>query len=111
MDRLDALGTRLENVAADLPAMVQLLEEDRADFVVGSRQLGRTENTDSFRNLGVRFFAALISKLTVTRASTKLAATATTTATRSWNAHQAASAAIAGRIRVAAVPPRPQPTQ
>jgi glycosyltransferase involved in cell wall biosynthesis len=49
---------------ADLPAMVQLLEEDRADFVVGSRQLGRTENTDSFRNLGVRFFAALISKLT-----------------------------------------------
>jgi glycosyltransferase involved in cell wall biosynthesis len=49
---------------ADLPAMVQLLEEDRADFVVGSRPLGRTENTDSFRNLGVRFFAALISKLT-----------------------------------------------
>jgi glycosyltransferase involved in cell wall biosynthesis len=52
---------------ADLPAMVRLLEEDRADFVVGSRQLGRTENTDSFRNLGVRFFAALISRLTHTR--------------------------------------------
>jgi glycosyltransferase involved in cell wall biosynthesis len=52
---------------ADLPAMVRLLEDDSADFVVGSRQLGRTENTDSFRNLGVRFFAALISKLTRSR--------------------------------------------
>jgi glycosyltransferase involved in cell wall biosynthesis len=49
---------------ADLPAMVGILEEDGADFVVGSRQLGRTENTDSFRNLGVRFFAKAISVLT-----------------------------------------------
>src|SRR5215470_10608704 len=52
---------------ADLPAMVRLLEEDRADFVVGSRQLGRTQNTDRFRNLGVRFFARVISILTGTR--------------------------------------------
>ncbi len=52
---------------ADLPAMVSLLEDGQADFVVGSRQLGRTENTDSFRNLGVRFFARLISLLTRTR--------------------------------------------
>jgi len=52
---------------ADLPAMVQLLEQDGADFVVGSRQLGRTENTDRFRNLGVKFFAAVISRLTRTR--------------------------------------------
>src|SRR5450755_2727922 len=52
---------------ADLPAMVRLLEEGQADFVVGSRQLGRTENTDGFRNLGVRFFARLISQLTHTR--------------------------------------------
>lgn len=51
---------------ADLPAMVELLESDRADFVVGSRQLGRTENTDQFRNAGVRFFAWLISRLTGT---------------------------------------------
>jgi glycosyltransferase involved in cell wall biosynthesis len=51
---------------ADLPAMVRVLEEGRADFVVGSRQLGRTENTDSFRNMGVRFFARLISVLTRT---------------------------------------------
>ena len=52
---------------ADLPAMVRLLEDGDADFVVGSRQLGHTENTDRFRNLGVRFFAALISMLTHTR--------------------------------------------
>lgn len=52
---------------ADLPAMLRILEEDQADFVVGSRQLGRTENTDRFRNLGVRFFAKLISFLTGTK--------------------------------------------
>ena len=47
--------------------MVAVLEAGAADFVVGSRQLGRTENTDRFRNLGVRFFAAVISRLTRTR--------------------------------------------
>jgi glycosyltransferase involved in cell wall biosynthesis len=52
---------------ADLPGMVQLLEADQADFVLGSRQLGQTENTDAFRNLGVRFFARLISQLTDAR--------------------------------------------
>lgn len=52
---------------ADLPAMVRLLEAGQADFVVGSRQLGHTENTDRFRNLGVRFFARLISLLTRTK--------------------------------------------
>jgi len=49
---------------ADLPAMVELLTADEADFVVGSRRLGRTENTDSVRNLGVRFFSWFISSLT-----------------------------------------------
>lgn len=52
---------------ADLPAMVEILEDDRADFVLGSRQLGRTENTDKLRNLGVRFFAKMISVLTGTK--------------------------------------------
>jgi glycosyltransferase involved in cell wall biosynthesis len=52
---------------ADLPAMIELLEADKADFVIGSRQLGRTENTDAVRNLGVRFFSRLISFLTGTR--------------------------------------------
>ena len=52
---------------ADLPAMVRVIEEDRADFVVGSRQLGQTKSDDRFRNLGVRFFAWLISRLTGTK--------------------------------------------
>ncbi len=51
---------------ADLPAMVALMEGGEADFVIGSRQLGQTENTDAFRNLGVRFFARVISGLTRT---------------------------------------------
>jgi glycosyltransferase involved in cell wall biosynthesis len=54
---------------ADLPAMVALLESGQADFVIGSRQLGQTENTDAFRNLGVKFFATVISLLTRTRLS------------------------------------------
>ena len=52
---------------ADLPAMVAIMEAGQADFVIGSRQLGRTENTDAFRNLGVRFFARVISTLTHSR--------------------------------------------
>jgi glycosyltransferase involved in cell wall biosynthesis len=52
---------------ADLPTMVRIIEEDRADFVIGSRQLGQTKNSDRFRNVGVRFFAWLISRLTGAR--------------------------------------------
>jgi glycosyltransferase involved in cell wall biosynthesis len=53
---------------ADLPAMVQLLESDSADFVLGSRQLGQTENTEALlRNTGVKVFARVISFLTRTR--------------------------------------------
>jgi glycosyltransferase involved in cell wall biosynthesis len=52
---------------ADLPKMVALMEAGQADFVIGSRQLGQTENTDMFRNLGVRFFAKVISALTRTQ--------------------------------------------
>jgi len=52
---------------ADLPDMVAIMEAGKADFVIGSRQLGQTENTDAFRNLGVRFFARVISTLTRTR--------------------------------------------
>jgi glycosyltransferase involved in cell wall biosynthesis len=52
---------------ADLPAMITILEQGTADFVIGSRQLGRTENTDWYRNTGVRFFAWLISTLTGTK--------------------------------------------
>jgi len=52
---------------ADLPGMVKILEADQADFVIGSRELGKTENTDAFRNLGVKFFARVISALTRAR--------------------------------------------
>jgi glycosyltransferase involved in cell wall biosynthesis len=52
---------------ADLPAMVAMMEAGQTDFVIGSRQLGQTENTDAFRNLGVRFFARVISTLTHSR--------------------------------------------
>jgi Glycosyl transferase family 2 len=52
---------------SDLPAMAEILEAGDADFVIGSRQLGQTQNTDIFRNIGVTFFAWLISRLTHTR--------------------------------------------
>jgi glycosyltransferase involved in cell wall biosynthesis len=52
---------------ADLPGMVGLLESGEADFVIGSRQLGQTENTEALlRNTGVRFFAKVVSWLTRT---------------------------------------------
>jgi glycosyltransferase involved in cell wall biosynthesis len=54
---------------ADLPAMVKILEAEQADFVIGSRELGKTENTDAFRNMGVKFFAMVISALTRTQLS------------------------------------------
>jgi hypothetical protein len=59
------LGSRAD--PADLPAMARFLAEENADFVVGSRQLGRTENAHRLRNIGVRFFAWLISRLAGTR--------------------------------------------
>jgi glycosyltransferase involved in cell wall biosynthesis len=52
---------------ADLPAMVALMEAGEADFVIGSRELGKTENTDLFRNIGVKIFARVISALTHSR--------------------------------------------
>lgn len=52
---------------ADLPAMVALLEDDKADFVIGSRKLGSTENNDHVRNVGMAFFGRLVSTLTRSR--------------------------------------------
>jgi putative flippase GtrA len=49
---------------ADLPAMVHLVATDQADLVIGSRALGDTEDTDSFRTLGVRVFSCLARALT-----------------------------------------------
>lgn len=49
---------------AELPALVQPLVDGEADFVNGSRRLGRTYSTDPVRNLGVVVFGALVTVLT-----------------------------------------------
>lgn len=50
----------------DLEVVLEPVISDRADFVNGSRRLGRTHGTDNVRNVGVVVFAALISLLTGT---------------------------------------------
>ncbi len=45
---------------ADIPALLAPIIEDRADFVSGSRRLGRTYRGDGFRQLGVVFYARVI---------------------------------------------------
>ncbi|MGH3775486.1 MAG: glycosyltransferase [Pseudonocardiaceae bacterium] len=49
---------------AELPLLLQSLIDDEADFVTGSRVLGRQETSDPVRHVGVRFFAGLASALT-----------------------------------------------
>ncbi|MGH9056191.1 MAG: glycosyltransferase family 2 protein [Acidimicrobiales bacterium] len=51
----------------ELPALVAPILEGRADFVNGSRRLGRAETTDPVRKAGVVVFGALVSALTGTR--------------------------------------------
>ncbi len=48
----------------EIPTVLQPVAEGEADFVIGSRVLGRTETDDSFRQAGVHFFAALVRRLT-----------------------------------------------
>jgi glycosyltransferase involved in cell wall biosynthesis len=50
--------------ATELPTIVGPLVDGVADFVSGSRRLGRAETTDRVRHAGVRVYAALISVLT-----------------------------------------------
>ncbi len=50
----------------DLEIVLEPVMSGRADFVNGSRRLGQTHGTDTVRNTGVVFFAALISLLTRT---------------------------------------------
>ena len=52
---------------AYVPLVLQPLVDDEADFVLGSRVLGQSEDDDRFRYLGVHFFARLVSLLTGTR--------------------------------------------
>ncbi len=47
-----------------IPAMVEPVLRDEADFVIGSRRLGRTETEDAVRHLGVHVFAWLVNLLT-----------------------------------------------
>lgn len=51
----------------ELPALVEPIVAGRADFVNGSRRLGRTETTDPVRKAGVVVFGGLITALTRVR--------------------------------------------
>ena len=51
----------------ELPILLRPLLAGEADFVTGSRRLGRAETTDMVRHAGVRFFAAAVSVLTRSR--------------------------------------------
>ena len=48
----------------EIPDMLEPLVADEADFVIGSRVLGRAETDDSFRQAGVHVFARLVRLLT-----------------------------------------------
>jgi glycosyltransferase involved in cell wall biosynthesis len=61
---LDADG---QNDPAEIPAMLQPLVDDEADFVVASRRLGRDTTTDRVRKSGVRLFSWVMSALGGTR--------------------------------------------
>jgi glycosyltransferase involved in cell wall biosynthesis len=52
---------------AELERVVEPVVAGRADMVVGSRRLGRSEATDPVRSAGVVFFGRLVSALTRTR--------------------------------------------
>jgi glycosyltransferase involved in cell wall biosynthesis len=49
---------------ADVPTVLQPLLSGEADFVIGSRVLGRSENRDLLRQAGVHVFAALVRLMT-----------------------------------------------
>lgn len=53
--------------ASDLATVLQPVVDGDADFVTGSRRLGREETTDKFRSLGVRVFGFVVSRLTGAR--------------------------------------------
>jgi hypothetical protein len=52
---------------ADVSRLLEPILADEADFVLGSRVLGRAETDDAFRHAGVRVFALLVRLLTGTR--------------------------------------------
>jgi hypothetical protein len=48
----------------ELRSVLQPVLDNQADFVTGSRRLGREETSDNLRRAGVRFYAWLVSALT-----------------------------------------------
>jgi len=54
---LDADG---QNDPTELPAMLQPLLDDTADFVIASRVLGEDQTTDRFRQAGVKLYARIL---------------------------------------------------
>ncbi|MBA8825860.1 hypothetical protein FHX42_003226 [Saccharopolyspora lacisalsi] len=51
----------------ELPKLLRPLIEDEADFVTGSRRLGRSETTDALRRAGTYVFAWVVSAMTSQR--------------------------------------------
>jgi hypothetical protein len=49
---------------AELPMLLRPLMDDEADFVTGSRRLGRSESTDLLRRIGTYVFAWMVSAMT-----------------------------------------------
>ncbi len=49
---------------ADVPVVLEPVVRDEADFVIGSRVLGRAETDDAFRSAGVHVFSGLVRLLT-----------------------------------------------
>ncbi|MQA96902.1 MAG: glycosyltransferase [Streptosporangiales bacterium] len=49
---------------AEVEVVLRPIVDDEADFVTGSRRLGRQETDDMVRHIGVRVFATLVSTLT-----------------------------------------------
>ena len=88
---------------AEIPAVLEPLVTGEADFVLGSRVLGRAETDDSFRKAGVHVFAALVRLLTgvrVTDTSSGLRAmrAEVTAAVRQEQAQYQASELLIGAI-------------
>jgi Glycosyl transferase family 2 len=73
----------------ELRTVLQPVLRNQADFVTGSRRLGREETTDNLRRAGVRFYAWLVSALTRQRI------TDTSFGLRAMRAHVTATVTLA----------------
>ena len=53
-----------QNDPAEIPGLLEPILEGQADFVIASRRLGVDETSDRVRRAGVRFFSAIVNRLT-----------------------------------------------